>query len=446
MQRRLLEVSLIQLILPFALAVFTAPARAQGAANPPPAAQVRGAQDANPKADKAEEALSRTVQDAGNDRAALVRNLEDYLKRYSDTPRKAAIYRALLEASEQLHDYVRATDYSERLIAINPDDSQMMMFAAGLLERQGDANSLTRAVGYVSRVLDRVEKDTPEEKSAKVSLAEWEKQHREIRAGVYSIRGHLEMVQRNYDAAKKDLAMSYRALPNSTAALRQGEIDELQGNCKAAILHYEAAFVLPPNGPAGPVDRREVRQKLGNCWRQIHGSEAGLGEELLAAYDRLNEEPRTPAKEHPGEKNRAAKEPLAFVLRRLDGSAFPLSALKGKIVVMSFWATWCEPCREMDPMFDQVAQKFAAKPEVMFFTVNTDDDETRVQPFVTREKMRTPVLLADRLDAFLEVTSIPTVMVLDRNGKIIYRSIGFVPADFVKSLTAAVEQALRASS
>ncbi len=410
----------------------------------PPGAKPEIAEEGKKSVD-AESELTRALREAGNDRAALVRNLEEYLSRFPDSPRKPAIYRALLESSQQLHDYSRATEYAERLVAMDPDDTQMMLLATTLLDHQGDEKSLIRAVGYISRVIDRIEKSTPEDKSAKISRAEWEQQQRQWRTAVYLIRGRLETEQHKYDDARNDLETSYGAFPNAATALRLGELDELEGNCKAAIPHYEAAFALPDDGPGGRVDRHEVRQKLGNCWRQVHHTEAGLGEELLSEYDRLNSETISSGKGLPGERNRNAHEPAAFVLRKLDGSPFPMDSLRGKIVVLSFWATWCGPCRMMDPMFDDVSEAFADKPDVAFYAVNTDEDETRVPPFVAREKMQTTALFADGLDDFLGVTNIPTVVVLDRGGKIVYRTEGLTPDTFISSLTAAIEQTLRAS-
>ena len=108
--------------------------------------------------------LQKAIADAGNDRGALVRNLERYLQRFPDAPRKSGVYRALVEACEQLQDDACALKYSEQLIALRPDDSEIMMLAVGLLQKQGDDASLTRASGYVSRVLDRIDKTTAAEK------------------------------------------------------------------------------------------------------------------------------------------------------------------------------------------------------------------------------------------------------------------------------------------
>ncbi len=73
-------------------------------------------------------------------------------------PEKRAVYRALVESCEQVQDDACALKYSEQLIALRPDDSEIMMLAVGLLQKQGDEASLTRASGYVSRVLDRIDK------------------------------------------------------------------------------------------------------------------------------------------------------------------------------------------------------------------------------------------------------------------------------------------------
>jgi len=416
----------------------------KSASKPPAQAPSSGKQGKNEASDKAaEEALQRAVDEAGNDRAALVRKLEEYLQNYPNAPRKAAVYRALLEASQQLHEYNRALDYAERLIVINPQDSQMMMVATGLLERQGDEHSLTKAIGYVSRVLDRVEKTLPSEKSPRLSIAEWELGQKRLRATLYLIRGRLEKKQRQYGLAQKDLDTSFQLVPTASAALELGEIAELRKDYKTAIGHYAAAFVLPENSPSETVDRHEIRQKLGNCWRQVHGSDKGLGEFVLATYDRLSADAKPAGANSPSAKNKGAKEPYAFVLRGLDGSAFPMAQLKGKIVVLNFWATWCGPCRELEPLFDQVAEKFMGKPDVAFFAVNTDEDETRVPPYLAREKLKSPVLFADGFDDFLAVASLPTVLILDRTGKIVYRGNGFDPGSFINELTKAVEQALR---
>ena len=407
-----------------------------------PAPPATPAPDAAPKNDVAAEmALQKTLSASGSDRAALVRNLEQYLLQYPDAPRRADVYRALVEACQQLQDDECALNYSERLIAVQPDDSDMMLVAIGYLQRKGDEASLTRAAGYITRVLDRVEKSIPEQRPARQSAAEWRERQNNYLMVLYYLRGQVENTQHQDAPAIKDLEASYSIRPNGLAAELLGEIAERKNDPAKAIEEYTLAFVLPESGPAGKLDRREVRQKLGNVWRAVHGSEQGLGEEILAAYDRLA---APPAAVSAASRNKDAKDMFAFVLRRLDGTPMSLSTVKGKVVVLSFWATWCGPCAELEPMLIQVAKTYAGNPDVAFFAVNSDEDEAQVPPFVQHVKWDIPIVYADGLDEFLTVESLPTVVVLDRDGKIVYRVGGLDLRQFSSSLNAALQNALAA--
>ena len=383
--------------------------------------------------------LQKAIADAGNDRAALVRNLRNYLLRFPDAPRKAGVYRALVESCQQLQDTECALEYAERLVAVHPDDSEMMLLAIGLLQKEGSEASLTRAAGYATRVIDRIEKTPPEEKSARISQKDWQAQQDRFRTALYSLRGQIEKAQMNYDAAAKDFQQSYSLHPNAMAAEQLGEIAEMKNDYAKAIEEYSLAFVLPEEGPSGKVDRREVRMKLGNVWRRVHSTDQGLGEKILAAYDSLG---ATPAAAAPWARNKGARDSFAFVLRNLDGSSLPLSPLKGKIIVLSFWATWCGPCRELEPEFVQIAKNYTGNTNLAFYAVNTDEDESLVLGFVAKEKWNVPVVFADGLDDFMNVNSLPTVIVLDRAGKIAFRMDGYPPEGFTESLTAAIQDAL----
>jgi cytochrome c biogenesis protein CcmG, thiol:disulfide interchange protein DsbE len=401
--------------------------------NPVPEAPVK--RDA-----ETELALQNAISSAGNDSAALVRNLKAYLQKYPDAPRKAAVYRALVEACDQIRDNDCALQYAEQLIAVRPDDSDMMLLAVNLLNQRGDDASLTRASGYVTRVLDRVEKTTPDQKPARVSLEDWQEGQAQLRTALYFVRGRIEYAQRNYDAAARDLQTSYSIRPNALAAELLGGIAELHGDSKTAIEEYARAFVLPETGPAGKVDRREVRKQLGNVWRQVHGGDRGLGDAILAAYDATSSQPSGSAP-NPAARNKNARDAYEFVLRGLNGGPIPLAPLKGKVVVLSFWATWCGPCRELEPMFDQVAKSYAGNGDVAFLAINTDDDESQVAPFLAHQKFDVPVAYADGLNTFMKVESLPTVVILGRDGEIVYRVSGLTPDGFTESLNSAIQDA-----
>jgi thiol-disulfide isomerase/thioredoxin len=419
-------------------------ARAQNV-SPPPASPKTPSDAISKKDADPEMELQKAIADAGNDRGALVRNLQRYLQRFPNAPRKASVFRAVVESCEQLQDDACALKYSEELIALRPDDSEIMMLAVGLLQKQGDDASLTRASGYVSRVLDRIDKTTAAEKPPRVSPAEWQQNHDELRAALYNLRGQIEKAQHDGAAAEKDLRMSYAVQRNAVAAEQLGELAEMRRDYATAAQEYLLAFVLPEDGAVGKVNRREVRKRLGNVWRQLHGSEDGLGAAVLAQYDLLGAVPATGAA-GPAAGNKNAKDVYAFVLRKLDGSAVPLTGERGKVLVLSFWATWCGPCRDLEPQFVQVAKNYAGNGDIVFYAVNTDEDESLVAPFLNREKWDVPVVYADGLDEFVKVQSLPTVLIVDRAGKITYRINGYPPEGFAENLTNGIQAAVGAGA
>ena len=387
-----------------------------------------------------EEELQIALSDAGNDRASLVRNLEEYLKKYPDSPQRSQIYRAIVEASLQLRDSARAANYAERMVSLHPEDVSITILAIQLLEQQGDEAGLRRAVSYSGRVLDLVEASPPSDKSPRVSAEEWAQEKKRDRMSILALRGRLELKLKDTATAQQDFATSYAILPSANAAQQLGEIAELNKDLNTAILQYARAFALA-DSVSGSAGRRDIRKKLGNVWRLAHGSELGLGEYLLLTFDEVAKSTSQPAIK----RNAGAHELSDFVLRKApDGTPFPLKDAKGKVVVVNFWATWCGPCHALEPLFARVAAEFQSAPKALFLSVDCDEDETLVGPYLQKSKPHTDVVFADSLDGLFSINSFPTVIVVGRDGKIAFRSDGYQPDTFEHNLSVAVTRALAA--
>jgi thiol-disulfide isomerase/thioredoxin len=391
---------------------------------------------AAPKQPTPDEELQHAIDSAANDRAALLRNLEGYLKKYPDSPQRPQIYRALVEASLQLRDNGRASDYAERVVALAPEDMSMTLLTIELLERNGDETALRRAVNYATRVLEYVERSSADDKSPRVSLDEWNTQKRRDTTAVLVMRGRLRMKLKDNAEAQKDLEESYREQPSAAAAAKLGELAELRKDLPSAITQYARAFALSEGANAN-VNRREVRQKLGNVWRLAHGSEEGLGDLLLHTFDEVAKAPAA------GARNAGLKNPREFQIRKApEGTPVSLATYKDKVLVLNFWATWCGPCHIVAPIFERVALQFQSREDIAFLAANCDEDETLVAPYLAAEKSRTAVVFADGLERALAVNAFPTLLILDRSGKIVYRAEGYSDETLEAQLTAAVEAAL----
>lgn len=387
-------------------------------------------------APNAADELQTAVSSAGNDRAALVRNLQDYLRRFPDPPQKINIYRALVTACEETHDDACLLDFAAKFIALTPDDSQVSMLAVETLQKKGDDASLTLANAYITRVIDHTLNSFAFQRPERLSLAEWEDRHTQLLLSLYLVRGDIQKSLRHYDEAAKDYQSSLTTRPNPAAAEGLGDIFEMRNNLPAAIEQYLQAFVIPDVG-VKKVDRRRIRTKLGNVWQQVHNSPQGLGEAILAAYDRSA--PTPPA--NPADRNRDAKDIYQFTLRHLDGTPLSFAPLKGKTVVLSFWATWCAPCRELEPRLGEIAKLHADDSNITFLGVNADEDEALVPTFVSEVKWELPLAFSDGLGKFLGVSALPTVIILDPTGKVVYNASGFPETGFKEAIESALGRA-----
>jgi thioredoxin-related protein len=89
-----------------------------------------------------------------------------------------------------------------------------------------------------------------------------------------------------------------------------------------------------------------------------------------------------------------------------------------------------------------VKQRFRDNSDVVFLSISTDDDRQAVKPFLAEQKWQDPVWFEDGLSRALAIASIPTTIVIDRNGKVFSRMNGYEPEHFVEMLSERIKDAL----
>ena len=123
-----------------------------------------------------------------------------------------------------------------------------------------------------------------------------------------------------------------------------------------------------------------------------------------------------------------------------------VSDLKGKAVILDFWATYCPPCREEIPHLNSIIAKYGAE-NIQIIGLNSggEDDRLEIPKFIANTKIDYPIAFPDNdlsTYIFAERDDIPQTLVLDRNGMVVTKIVGFSPA-IQAQLDAAVEQAIK---
>ncbi|MBN1446507.1 MAG: TlpA family protein disulfide reductase [Bacteroidetes bacterium] len=120
------------------------------------------------------------------------------------------------------------------------------------------------------------------------------------------------------------------------------------------------------------------------------------------------------------------KQAPAFSLKDKDGRTYSLESLKGKVVVLNFWATWCPPCRAEIPDFKKVYSQYKDK-DVEILGVSLDHKGWSViTPFLKQWEINYPVVLggAEIARDYGNVRSIPTTFIIDKGGKVVDQHVG----------------------
>ncbi len=115
----------------------------------------------------------------------------------------------------------------------------------------------------------------------------------------------------------------------------------------------------------------------------------------------------------------------AFELVGIDSSIITNAQFKNKILVVSFFATWCPPCLRELPHLNEIYLGYRNDQEVEIIVVSTDEDKFLVPPFIKENGYQFPVYYSNGLKKEFEVKGIPTLFVIDKNGIIRYKKVGY---------------------
>ncbi len=117
-----------------------------------------------------------------------------------------------------------------------------------------------------------------------------------------------------------------------------------------------------------------------------------------------------------------------FSLTTLNGTPLHLTALRGKVVILNFWATWCEPCRQEMPLLEDFARKYAD--QVVVIGMNVRESESAVRAFIEALGITFPIVSAAEPTLHdYQVISLPLTFVIAPNGALVDRLYGLLSTE-----------------
>jgi cytochrome c biogenesis protein CcmG/thiol:disulfide interchange protein DsbE len=116
-----------------------------------------------------------------------------------------------------------------------------------------------------------------------------------------------------------------------------------------------------------------------------------------------------------------------FVLKDIHGKEHKLSDYRGKVVLLDFWATWCGPCRLSIPDLNEIEARFKDR-DFALLAISVNDSISTLKSFIKENDVAFTVLVNDRhIERLYDVISIPTTFLIDKDGKIVKKHLGYIP-------------------
>lgn len=134
----------------------------------------------------------------------------------------------------------------------------------------------------------------------------------------------------------------------------------------------------------------------------------------------------------------------AYATTLLDGTPFQLAAQKGNVVFVNVWATWCGPCRMEIPELAKLDAKYHGRGLRVVGVSIEESSIDDVKKFVRDEKVAYPIAFDNEgtIANLLQTTVLPTSVIIDRNGKIVWKQVGAIVDNDVPEVERVIEKAL----
>jgi len=372
--------------------------------------------------------------------------LEEHLRKYPNSAQRSEIEASLYKTAIDANDNPRIVLYGEKLLLGKPDDElEVLDRVIRALLVSDDQESAKKAMVYIMRYEAGVKDLRARPPEGHTTVAQWADLADRAFARASLLHARAIGILGNSEEALTYASHSWDTFPTAESAHEMARWLVKLGRDSEAIDRYtDAIMIEDPHTPFA--DRARDRKLATDLYIKLHGSEQGLGDLFLKAWDRttlaLNERI---ARYQRIDRNYGLNNIFEYVLpaggNTPDAAPLDMAKLKGKTLVIDFWATWCVPCLAQHPLIAHVRQKYAQMDDVVFLSLDADDDHSLVAPFLKAQKWDERVYLEGGLAGMLTVSSLPTVLVIGPSGKIFSRMTGFISNSFERMLDTRINEA-----
>lgn len=251
-----------------------------------------------------------------------------------------------------------------------------------------------------------------------------------------------------FELGKKEEALKYARDAYDKSDKKNTQVNSTYSKVLNGLDRHEEALPIMENLVRDGMATDEIKNLYRKSYIHNGGSSGTYDKQVASLVKELKEKMEKEAKE------KLINEPAYhFSLTDMNGKTVSLQDLKGKVVILDFWATWCGPCINSMPAMQKLVNKYKNDPRIAFLFIDTGekipDYEAAVKKFMDEKKydfhvlfdVRDPITKKCPVATGYLITGIPTKLVLDGNGRLRYRVVGFSGGfdATVEELTAMIE-------
>ena len=380
-------------------------------------------------------------------RVGLIQNfLDEFPGMESDT--RQSLNQGLVRAYIQSKEFARAADVISKLD--KPEAGMYNSIAWPLIEK---GEQLDRAVEWAKQGVVLGRKQLTADKPSYMKKKDWDENNNYTLAMILDTYGTGLLKIGKNDEGSGAFEEAFLKSQGNEADMNSHYVDALVKSHK-----YQKAIEIGLDCIKKAKSTPEMEVEMKDAYAKSTGAEKvfdSLGISEKNKFDQMMTEAQKIKVEEIRKKLTASRinQPATdFTLDDLNGNAVALSSLKGKIVILDFWATWCGPCKSSFPYLQKVFDKYRSNEMVKFLAVNSWERQkdypaqlANAKKFIEDNKYTFPVLIDKKNEEQYKVISdydvegIPTKFLIDKKGNIAFKSVGFDGPGMEDELTQQIE-------